>query len=194
MSRSQHTLLSSLIEVDFSRSRAGKLLKLSHDKRPPRILSQLLLKLEAGTQESFLKLRQHRMVEGGEEMMQSVMSEGRECQKQRVIDVAAVNCCGQLVHSEIHRLEFIAVVKHFCVVMANVDTHRPVNETRQEENEQPHFNNVPERCVAKVKHHRRHHKRYQFIPVELLFVQHHGNYPANDEHALHKDFIRIKSS
>lgn len=78
-----------------------ELLELANDQREPSVFPQFHLELFARFEESFVQLGQNSVIEGREEMMKSVLSEGDQSPELAALHIATVNYGIHLKNSKV---------------------------------------------------------------------------------------------
>lgn len=120
--------IAKLSSLDFDDLRSTQLLELSNQRFKQRALSEVSFKLLASLDEDFVQLRQNRMIERWEHVMQYVMTEMREANENIRCSLDAVDCGSELEDSVIESFQFITFVDDRRAVMTGVDRHDAVRE------------------------------------------------------------------
>lgn len=115
-----------LLSFDFDNLRSTQLLELSNQSIEQCAFSEVSFKLLASRDEDFVKLRQNRMIERWEHMMQYVMTEMREANENIRCSLDAVDCGSKLEDSVVESFQFVTFMDDRRTVMPSVDRHDAV--------------------------------------------------------------------
>lgn len=80
------------------------------------------------------------------------MTEVRQREKVRVLDIASINRRRELINPKVHRLQSVSIVEYLVVMMSNVDADSSVEKARQKDYEDPKLDDSQNIWVAENAH------------------------------------------